>query len=47
MNEVFHVEDCAQVMTHFSAVLMSNAFRLVNEDTDYRLILGAGNFCVN
>ena len=47
VNEVFHVENCPEVDADFRAILVGHTLRLVNEYTNNRLVLWAGNFGVN
>src|SRR6185295_7986468 len=42
VDEIFHVQNRAQVSTHFRAILVGDTLRLINEYTNNRLVLGAG-----
>src|SRR6266850_129984 len=46
VNEVFYVENRAEMKTHCRAIFVSNTLRLINEDTHNGLIVRAGNFRV-
>src|SRR6267378_7842201 len=47
MNKIFDVQDGAQLMTNFRAVVMGYASRLINEQAYYGTAFGAGDFGVN
>jgi len=42
MDEIFHVQNRAQVRAYFGAILVGDTLRLINEYTNNRLVLGAG-----
>jgi hypothetical protein len=46
MNEVFDVQDRANVQTYFRTILVSHSRRLVDEDANDGLIIRAGDFSV-
>src|SRR5712692_442822 len=47
MNKIFDVQDGAQLITNFRAVVMGYASRLINEQTHYRIAFRTGDFGVN
>ena len=47
MDEIFDIQNRPQMSAHFRAILMGYTVRLINEDTNNRLVLGAGYFGVN
>jgi hypothetical protein len=42
VDEVFHVQNRAEVNAYFGAILVGNTLRLINEYTNNRLVLGTG-----
>ena len=46
MNEIFDVENRANMQAHFRTILVSYAVGLVNKDTDDRLVIRPGDFGV-
>ena len=46
MNEIFDVENRANVQAHFGTILVSYAVRLVNKDANDRLVFRPGDFGV-
>jgi hypothetical protein len=47
MDEIFDIQNRPQMSAHFRAILVGYTVRLINEDTNNRLVLGAGYFGVN
>src|ERR1051325_7815314 len=47
MDEVLDIQNRPQMSAHFRAILVGYTVRLINEDTNNRLVLGAGYFGVN
>src|SRR5688572_15151911 len=47
VNEVFHVENSAQVMAHFGTILMSHAVWLINKDSNDWFVVWPGYFGVH
>src|ERR1041385_3211761 len=41
-DEIFHVQNRAQVHAYFGAILVGDTLWLINENTNNRLVLGAG-----
>src|SRR5215510_8999847 len=47
MDEILYIQNRPQMSAHFRAIFMGYTVRLINEDTNNRLVLGAGYFGVN
>ena len=44
VDEIFHVEDGADLQTHGRTIIVSHAARLINEHAHRRMPFGAGDF---